>query len=78
MMFDMSISPDGTPSPDGIPTLERARHVVDKYHEAAAGGLAEALNFTGVDAELLAPTTSSSIQAAINTLSAASRPKSSR
>ncbi|MCB0933999.1 MAG: N-6 DNA methylase [Mycobacterium sp.] len=55
MMFDMSISPDGTPSPDGIPTLERARHVVDKYHEAAAGGLAEALNFTGVDAELLAP-----------------------
>jgi type I restriction enzyme M protein len=54
MMFDMSISPDGTPSPDGIPTLERARHVVDKYLEAAAGGCAEALNFTGVDAELLA------------------------
>lgn len=55
MVFDMSISPDGTPSPEGIPTMERARHIVEKYREAAAGEPAEALNFTGVDADLLAP-----------------------
>lgn len=63
VMVDMSISPDGSPSPEGVPTSERARHVVEIYREAAeaapeggsgGGAFIDALNVNIVDLEQIA------------------------
>jgi type I restriction-modification system DNA methylase subunit len=53
-MVDMSLSPDGSSTSEGIPTPELIRHTVDIYREAAGGMPAEAFNWATVELEEMA------------------------
>jgi hypothetical protein len=53
-MVDMSLSPDGSSTSEGIPSPELIRHTVDIYRDAAGGMPAEAFNWATVELEEIA------------------------